>query len=65
MSTGTTCTTQNGYFLRGIENFCKLCNFFFRRTNYRLGLLKRYEWSAGNSFLQRNISWQNNDGDST
>src|SRR5215213_5782091 len=64
MRTGATCATENGHFLRGIENLCKSCDFFFRRADDCLWLLKRYEWSAGNSFLQCNISRENNDGDS-
>src|SRR5688572_11650312 len=64
MRTGATCATENRHFLRGIENLCKACDFFFRRADYCLVLLERYEWSARSSFLQCNVSRENNDCDS-
>src|SRR4051794_3751458 len=65
MRTGTTCATENGYFLRGVENLRKLCEFFFRRTDDCLGLFESNEWSARSSFLQCNISRENNGCDSS
>src|SRR3954464_7440725 len=65
MSIGTTRATKNGYSMRGIENICKLCNFFFRLADDRLRLLERYERSVRNSFLQCNISRKNNNCHST
>src|SRR5918997_1608037 len=64
MSTGAACATENGYFLRGIENLRKPCDFCFGRADRCLRLLERYEGSAGNSFLQCNVTGQNNDPDS-
>src|SRR5215216_2771906 len=63
MRTGATSATEDGHFLRGIENLCKPCNFFFRRADPGLGLLESNEWSARGSFLQCNISRENNDCD--
>src|SRR5215203_3026520 len=65
MRTGATCATEDGHFLNGIENLCKPCDFFFRRADQCLGLLEGNEWSTRGSFLQRNISGENNDCDST